>query len=237
MSSITLSRNNRNAELYLARSRVLLRWMRDVLGDEGDGQKNFATVIQNGVLLCRVVQKLFNANKPADQQANFPFRAEISGNPAQQTQYSRDNVASCLKFAREHGVPGDFLCVPDDVVDAERRNPIAVMGCLFAIARIAQNQWGWTGLLPPASRDPILADLFKISANLKKLVADMGAIDFNPPEDISAEGLVACKDCVLLQSKVDVLTKKLAEVEAERDQLRAKMAALAAPEAPAAATL
>merc|ERR1719195_2566140 len=107
----------------------ILKWIEAVL-DEKLPEGDFADVLQNGVVLCRLMNKI----KP-DSVKKFKEKGPAF--------LLMENVQSFLSAAKKYGVPDEEVFQTPDLFEA--RNIPQVSLCIFSLGRATQNHPEYTG--------------------------------------------------------------------------------------------
>lgn len=103
----------------------ILNWISAVIGEPIDTKEPFEKVLKDGVILCKLVNKLIPGyvKKINTKGGNFALM---------------ENIAAVQKGMRQYGVPEDELFQPVDLFEA--RNVKAVVKSLAALARTCLNK-------------------------------------------------------------------------------------------------
>jgi hypothetical protein len=103
----------------------ILDWIGAVIGEDINKKEPFEKVLKDGVLLCKLINKLIPGyvKKINTKGGNFALM---------------ENLAAVQKGMREYGVPEDELFQPVDLFEA--RNVKAVVKSLAALARTCLNK-------------------------------------------------------------------------------------------------
>merc|ERR1712110_877870 len=101
----------------------VLDWIGDVLGEPvpaGD----FEEVLKNGVILCKLMNKISPGAVPKFKEKGMPF-------------ILMENIQSFLKAAKTYGVPDTEVFQTPDLFEA--RNVPQVVLCIYSLARTTQS--------------------------------------------------------------------------------------------------
>eukprot|EP00092_Neocalanus_flemingeri_P017892 GFUD01019358.1.p1 GENE.GFUD01019358.1~~GFUD01019358.1.p1 ORF type:complete len:183 (+),score=47.46 GFUD01019358.1:39-551(+) len=107
----------------------ILEWIGSVLG-EPLADEDFATVLKDGIILCRLMNKL---------QPGSVKRVKEKG-PAFMLM---ENVQAFLSAAKKYGVPDEEVFQTPDLF--EKRNIPQVVLCLFSLGRVTQMHPEYAG--------------------------------------------------------------------------------------------
>jgi len=107
----------------------VLDWIGDVLGEPvpaGD----FEEVLKNGVILCKLMNKISPGAVPKFKEKGMPF-------------ILMENIQSFLKAAKTYGVPDTEVFQTPDLFEA--RNVPQVTLCIYSLARTTQKHPEYDG--------------------------------------------------------------------------------------------
>lgn len=107
----------------------ILEWIEAVMEEplpEGD----FADVLQNGVILCKLMNKLAPGSVKKFKEKGPAFLL-------------MENVQSFLTAAKKYGVPDEEVFQTPDLFEARNLPQVAL--CLFSLGRATQNHPEYTG--------------------------------------------------------------------------------------------
>jgi len=107
----------------------ILEWIAAVL-DEKLPEGDFAEVLQNGVILCRLMNKIKPESVKKFKEKGPAFLL-------------MENVQSFLNAAKKYGVPDEEVFQTPDLFEA--RNIPQVSLCIFSLGRATQNHPEYTG--------------------------------------------------------------------------------------------
>jgi len=112
-------------------------WIGKVLGEDMDETQELHEVLKDGVILCRVGNKLI-PNSCKIQKSKFPFK-------------QMENVEAFINLARQVGVPDSENFQTIDLF--ENKNFKQVLICIYSLSRNAKKRGYDVELIGPALRD------------------------------------------------------------------------------------
>merc|ERR1711963_94189 len=127
------SRNNINRAKMPARKpeqeKEVLDWIQAVLGEPvPDGE--FEEVLKNGVILCKLMNKISPGAVPKFKEKGMPF-------------ILMENIQAFQKAVKAYGVPDSEIFQTPDLFEA--RNIPQVVLCIYSLARMTQKHPEYNG--------------------------------------------------------------------------------------------